>query len=664
MQNADVVLVAMPWMSLAYPSIQLGLLKPVLMQAGLRVRTHTSSLAWAESLVTATASDPDPITLLDYQEIAGLSYGEGLGDWIFAAPFTAAPGGGEGSDGLDALDAEYCDRLLQHGVSPRLLEKARRAKALVPAFIERTADIVLAGGAKAVGFSLVFSQTAPSLRLAKRLKERNPAIRIVCGGASCQGPMGEALVRLCPWIDVVVRGEGEHVAPMVFAALIDEAPVPLVAGVCVRDGTSTAIGPRLQPVALDEVPTPDYEDFFVELEASTLAPHVLPDVVLPFETARGCWWGQKSHCTFCGLNQDTMAFRSKSAASVVADLDRLSRRYRRLDLVSTDNILDFRYFSTLLPALADAGHDFRLFFEVKANMRRDHIRRLRDAGVRVVQPGIETLSTPILKLMRKGVTAIQNVAMLKWCAAYGIKVNWNILVGTPDEPPQDYPRMARLAEGLFHLDPPSISALTLDRFSPFHQDPDRYGLVLKGPRFYYRYVFGGDDAELTDLAYHFDYEYADGRDPLEYAKPLLAVVDRWRSGSPSSRSALSYRLGPDWLVITDRRINLGPRDIVLGELESRLYLACEEIQSIAGACRTAGVDPDDDGTVAAVGALFARLVDQHLMFEDEGRYISLALPSAERLRRLDEALVADDRHERSIVPLARHAESPEVESCV
>jgi hypothetical protein len=94
-----------------------------------------------------------------------------------------------------------------------------------------------------------------------------------------------------------------------------------------------------------------------------------------------------------------------------------------------------------------------------------------------------------------------------------------------------------------------------------------------------------------------------------------------------------------------------------------LYLACEEIQSIAGACRAAGVDPDDDGTVAAVGALFARLVDQHLMFEDEGRYISLALPSADRLRRLDEERAADG-HERSIIHLARHAERPEVESCV
>ena len=45
------------------------------------------------------------------------------------------------------------------------------------------------------------------------------------------------------------------------------------------------------------------------------------------------------------------------------------------------------------------------------------------AGVRAIQPGIESLSTRILKLMRKGATRLINVRLLKWAAYYGMTVN-------------------------------------------------------------------------------------------------------------------------------------------------------------------------------------------------------------------------------------------------
>ena len=45
---------------------------------------------------------------------------------------------------------------------------------------------------------------------------------------------------------------------------------------------------------------PTSRDYFRALDASGAAPDVAPTLL--FETSRGCWWGAKSHCTFCGLN--------------------------------------------------------------------------------------------------------------------------------------------------------------------------------------------------------------------------------------------------------------------------------------------------------------------------------------------------------------------------
>ena len=58
--------------------------------------------------------------------------------------------------------------------------------------------------------------------------------------------------------------------------------------------------------------------------------------------------------------------------------------------------------------------------------------------MRTLQPGIETLSTEILKLMRKHTSYLTNVRFLKLARLYDIEVLWNMLIGFPDEPVEAY----------------------------------------------------------------------------------------------------------------------------------------------------------------------------------------------------------------------------------
>ncbi len=73
--------------------------------------------------------------------------------------------------------------------------------------------------------------------------------------------------------------------------------------------------------------------------------------------------------------------------------------------MAVDNILPHEYFKTLLPELKRRQLGVTLFYEIKANLKREQVELLRDAGVAALQPGIESLSTPVLRLMRKGTTA-------------------------------------------------------------------------------------------------------------------------------------------------------------------------------------------------------------------------------------------------------------------
>src|SRR6185503_19668701 len=110
-------------------------------------------------------------------------------------------------------------------------------------------------------------------------------------------------------------------------------------------------------------------------------------------------------------NGTGMKYRSKSPARVLTELSELSTRYGVRSLQFVDNILDTSYFKTVLPQLAAAGSDYILFYEVKANLKREQVRVLAQAGVRFIQPGIESLDDNVLRLIGKGNSALMNLQL-------------------------------------------------------------------------------------------------------------------------------------------------------------------------------------------------------------------------------------------------------------
>ncbi len=160
--------------------------------------------------------------------------------------------------------------------------------------------------------------------------------------------MGQVTVEAFPWIDYAFSGEAELVFPDFCARLLEGGKGgPLPVGVISRTGGGQPS--RATVLELDRSPMPDYDDYFAALAASPLRDSI--DAGIMIETSRGCWWGEKHHCTFCGLNGEGMNYRSKSPQRVVGEFAALSGQYgvNRFEVV--DNILDAKYPRTLLPML-------------------------------------------------------------------------------------------------------------------------------------------------------------------------------------------------------------------------------------------------------------------------------------------------------------------------
>ena len=643
MNAMDVILIAMPWASITYPSIQLGIVTALLDRAGVACAPMSLNLSFFEYLAARPAADR---LSLEQYDFIGEASGLGLGEWIFAS---AAKGYANAE-----RDRDYRAFVARNNPEHGVLEKAERARALVPDFLDACAGNILAAHPRVVGFTSTFSQTFASLALARRLKERAPDVRIVFGGANCDASMGMRLHALYPWIDVVVRGESERVVPQLFRELVAGEPVSQQPGLCIREnGEVTAvIEPDRGGVGMDESPLPNYDEYFQRLAKSPVSNEVGAGGIT-YESARGCWWGAKHHCTFCGLNGATMNFRSKPAERVYQELHTLSRRYKNLNFIVVDNIIDMDHVKELLPMLRAGDVDFSFYYETKANLKKQEMRLLRDAGVRTIQPGIESLSTPILKLMRKGTTALQNVRFLKWCAEFGIKPDWNLLYGFPDEPVEEYERMADVMASLSHLTPPSsVHPICINRFSPYYNTPDDFGIRLQGPKPWYRFVHDTDEESLNELAYFFEHAYDDNRNPSDYVQPVYEIVELWNRDAEKNYRKLTVKRGPGFVQVVDGRTSAKGGTYTLDGVAGEAYLACERGATPHRVWSSLTPEFRSSVTEDDVREFLDQMVKTRLVYEENGHYLSLAIPETEQEE------VSDSREGGTLRSQAPAAASP------
>ncbi len=624
MRNGRTVLIAMPWAALYNPSIQIGILTSVLERSGFEAFPRSYFLAFMELVYARTAhlGEAEQINTEDYRYVSERLDKLGCGDWIFSTPdFNPAV----------ERDAEhYLDFLREAKVKEKSLRKIALMRELVPEFVKQAAQDVLSLDPMAVGFTSTFSQSVPSLVLAQQIKALAPEVKILFGGANCEGAMGRALQRSFPWVDVVVQGEAELALPALIERLAEGRPYDDVPGLVYGPAGGQVVTERragdVVPMAV--VPSPNYDEYFARLRTVSYRGYIDHEINLPIESSRGCWWGAKSHCTFCGLNGTTMAFRSKDPATVADEIVEMSRRYKQVKFGAVDNIIDLRYFETLLPELAQAraeGNDLAFFYETKANLRKEQVKRFADAGVLAIQPGIESLSTPILKLMRKGVTALQNIRLLKWAREYRLDVRWNVLYGFPREPHDEYRKMIDLMPSLVHLKAPGMFPIEVQRFSPYFDQAEELGIRITGPDPRYKFLYPVDDAALADIAFSFSHEFIDSSQSALFEE-LRSQIVAWRKVFSAQRVTLTLERGSDFIILRDRRAGLVQQDYTFSGGAAALYLACDAgatLQQLLPLHRAASGNPH--ASEAELEEFLEQLTAARLMYKEGSTYLALAV---------------------------------------
>ncbi len=607
----QVALVTMPFGYSKFPSIQLGTLSRVLKNHGIGARSYHFNLLFAHRI---------GVPLYEVLcEKRGM-----IGEWLFSSIlFRDNP---KHAQYPDVFKPVFESTAQEAGCSTGYLEEI--AHGIAPQFLTELLTSYDWGQFKVVGFTSTFDQNVASLTLAKLIKELYPAVRIVFGGANFDGEMGLEYFRAFPWIDYVVVGEGEEVFPALAKNVLRGQENAPPSGVAFRKDGDIRFQPNTTLFSdFPKVGPPDYDDYFdmvreLEGQGSTGL-----NRILLYEGSRGCWWGEKHHCTFCGLNAQSMQFRAKTSDQVAREMDGLSSRYNTTRFRLVDNIIDLKYIDNLFGRFAAGHYDLDVFMETKANLTKQQIRTLAQGGVKCMQPGIESLSATQLKEMDKGVSPLQNVQCLKWSRYYNLDINWNILLGFPQETDADYRRQIALIPSLFHLQPPeSTGKLWLERFSPYFMRPEDYGVRITGPGAAYEYVYDARKVDLNKIAYDFEYEIDWKVDPALYEQ-LCSLVQEWRARYFSQdRPFLFYAKAMSYVTVYDGRTDQPTSERFDWPLAFVIEY-CNEAPKTLEQIRRASVDDPAALTPAtSIEDAVAALTAKRILVEDKGRYLTLALP--------------------------------------
>jgi len=344
-----------------------------------------------------------------------------------------------------------------------------------------------------VGISVCFpGQMQPAYSFALKIKKALPHIHLTVGGPAItqllirqKGPDLQAA--LGPF-DTAVVFEGEDTLLKMCEAFdagkADRSTWASINNIVHRD---PMMGAKYRPgeasVDMRSLPAPDFEGLPLDMYFS-------PQLVLPYDPTRGCYWGK---CTFChyGLAEvGTASYRERGVDTCVEHLQLMAQKYGTNTFYLSQDSVAPKTLVRLAECLKDAHSKVRWATDLKAEkyLTPERAQILRDGGAIACALGVETGNQRVLSLIDKGapVTVVGDV--IENLAAAGIAAEAMCFTGFPTETLEEGMDTVRFLDQ--HRT--SVAAFIVGEFDLTHgalvaQTPINFGIEdvwqVKGDRF-------------------------------------------------------------------------------------------------------------------------------------------------------------------------------------
>ncbi len=293
-----------------------------------------------------------------------------------------------------------------------------------------------------VGITSTTSTIYDAYKVAELIKEINSKAKVVIGGPHVSFTAKETL-KECPFIDIVVRGEGEITTKELMLHLEKGFSLEEVKGISFRkNGKIVETEDRPFIKNLDKLPFPAYH--LLPMDKYKVGKHRFANTI----TSRGCPFS----CIFCSSSELCgRVWRARSPENVVEELKVLKSEYDVSEIEFLDDT--FTLNSRRVEKICDLMIKENLNLSWSASSRVNTItQRLADimkkAGCHTIYLGIESGSQKILDLIQKGISVIQAEKAVQIVKRADINALGSFIIGVPGETAKSIKKTIRFAKRL------------------------------------------------------------------------------------------------------------------------------------------------------------------------------------------------------------------------
>ena len=318
-----------------------------------------------------------------------------------------------------------------------------------------------------VGISVAFpGQVQPAYSLAHALRELCPGVHVTVGGPALTQMLlrleGERLEKaLGPFSSAVVY-EGEH-ALLAMVRELESGRDPAAAGRVIR-------GTTVEDMSI--LPCPDFDGL-------PLDRYLAPELVLPYDPTRGCYWGV---CTFChyGLAEvGTAKYRERPTETVLDHLEALKKQHGTRIFYLSQDVFSPRIASSIARGIVARGLDVKWGTDMRPerSLTPERCRELVAGGQLSAALGVESASPRVLSLIDKGIPVETVHDAVVNLSSAGVAVEAMCFSDFPTETTREAMQTVRFVEGLGD----DLSLFILGRFDLTHgslvaQRPGDFGI--------------------------------------------------------------------------------------------------------------------------------------------------------------------------------------------
>ena len=361
--------------------------------------------------------------------------------------------------------------LRENGVDVSIIDEAAQGYSL-----KGTVDWMKKENPDMLGFSTLSSSCRKAALIAEKVKQENPNIITVFGNFFATFN-AERILKKYPFVDVIVRGEGEQTSLELARCLEKNGDLKKVLGINFRNNgqiISTPDRPLIKDV--DSLPFPDREMLDVEYHNTTAGVVVAPKKFSGFLSSRGCVF----QCRFCGCRRLARnLWRSRSVDNIMEELHLLSSQgYKQFLFVDDNFTLNPKRVIKLCQRLKKEKVDIEFFAEGRVdNCPQNMLQEMVRANCRMIYFGIENATQRILDYYDKRTNPEQAEDASKKARKAGIDVIVaSFILGAPNETRKEIQNTLNFAQKI-RVDIPQFNILATFPGTDIWEELKMQGLV-------------------------------------------------------------------------------------------------------------------------------------------------------------------------------------------